>query len=364
MSHLDEGQLTCLLDDELTADERRAAEAHLGSCADCRRLYEAIRAFSGEADAMVRAVELPRAPTAVSPRAAPATPAPPRGRPLPWRSLAWAATVVLAIGLGYRLRNQPASPALSDVSASKGVAERELPRQDSAPPPAVAGQPAVGFTLPRPVEAAPTAEPARTRSEEASPTAAPPAAAPQAPVSPPNAQRRDNRIAELASDAATAAGGAAGNLAPAPAVSTKQASGEARPNAAPVVAFHQVAMEEAVRTLGGTIRLLDGLKPQRVLTGPGTVVPGASADLPVVRVVYDDPPGRELWLDQQRLQPAEGARAGAAAAVAPLLVGDTVAAPAAQGMQSVRWMDQAGFRLTLTGFLPTDSLRALLRRVE
>ncbi len=362
MSHLDEGQLTCLLDDELTADERRAAEAHLGSCADCRRLYEAIRAFSGEADAMVRAVELPRAPTAVSPRAAPATPAPPRGKPLPWRSLAWAATVVLAIGLGYRLRNQPASPALSDVSASKGVAERELPRQDSAPPPAEAGQPAVGFTLPRPVAGGRPATPAPARSEEASPAAAAVPAAAQSPA--PAAPRRDNQLAEALTDVSDAATGAAGNLDRRVAVSTKQASGEARPNAAPVVAFHQVAMEEAVRTLGGTIRLLDGLKPQRVLTGPGTVVPGASADLPVVRVVYDDPPGRELWLDQQRLQPAEGARAGAAAAAAPLLVGDTVAAPAAQGMQSVRWMDQAGFRLTLTGFLPTDSLRALLRRVE
>lgn len=362
MSHLDEGQLTCLLDDELTADERRAAEAHLGDCADCRRLYEEIRAFAGEADALVGAVELPRAPAALPSRtAAPASGAP-GGRPFPWRSLAWAATVILAIGLGYSMRPSANNLSSSDIGTSKGIAEREIASPAVTPMPAESGPSAQGFTMPRPVEAGQPGTPAPARSEAASPAATAVPATAQAPAPP--APRRDNQLAEALTDASDAAAGAAGNLDRRMAVSTKQASGEARPNAAPVVAFHQVAMEEAVRTLGGTIRLLDGLKPQRVLTGPGTLIPGASAELPVVRVVYDDPPGRELWLDQQRLQPAEGARAGAAAAAAPLLLGDTVAAPAAQGMQSVRWMDQTGFRLTLTGFLPTDSLRALLRRVE
>lgn len=355
MSHLDEGQLTCLLDDELTADERRAAEAHLGACAECRRLYEEIRAFSGEADALVTAVELPRQPAAPPARSAQPTTAGTSRTPLPWRSLAWAATVILAIGLGYSMRTRPTGMAQSDIGTDKGVAEREIAPPATAPVPPESGPPAVGFTLPRPADAPPPAATAQARSEEAGTPAVTPA---------PTAPRRDNRLTELASDAAAPAAGATGNLDRTPAVSTKQAPAEARSIAAPVVAFHQVAMEEAVRTLGGTIRLLDGLKPQRVLTGPGTLVPGASADLPVVRVVYDDPPGRELWLDQQRLRVAEGARTGLTASAAPLLVGDTVAAPAAQGMQSVRWMDQAGFRLALTGFLPTDSLRALLRRVE
>ena len=359
MSHLDEGQLTCLLDDELTADERRAAEAHLGTCAECRRLYEEIRAFSGEADALVGAVELPRAPAALPARAAPVPIATPRGKPLPWRSLAWAATVILAIGLGYSMRRTGPGLSSSDIGAEKGIAERELTPPAAAPMPAESGPPAVGFTMPRRVDVAqPTAAPP-ARSEEAGPPPSPPAAMPA-----PAAPQRDNRLAVTAADAADAPAGATGNLEARAAVSTKQAAGEARAGAAPVVAFHQVAMEEAVRTLGGSIRLLDGLKPQRVLTGPGTLVPGASADAPVVRVVYEDPPGRELWLDQQRLPLAEGARSGVAAAAAPLLVGDTVAAPAAQGMQSLRWMDQAGFRLALTGFLPTDSLRVLLRRVE
>lgn len=82
----------------------------------------------------------------------------------------------------------------------------------------------------------------------------------------------------------------------------------------------------------------------------------------MVRVIYEDPPGRELWLDQQRA----GARdeGPAAAGAMALLPGDTTVSPLARGMQSVRWIDQAGFRLALTGFLPADSLRGLMRRVE
>src|SRR5690606_37719397 len=108
MSHLDEGQLTSLLDGELTASAQREAEAHLAICAECRGLYDEIRAFSVEADALVTGIELPRQPAplpALSPGVQP------RGdgaqasrRPLPWRTLGWAATLVAALGLGYLVR--------------------------------------------------------------------------------------------------------------------------------------------------------------------------------------------------------------------------------------------------------------------
>jgi anti-sigma factor RsiW len=59
MSHLDEGQLTALLDHELTAAERSAVEAHLMACEECRRLFEEVKAFATEADGLVTAIELP-----------------------------------------------------------------------------------------------------------------------------------------------------------------------------------------------------------------------------------------------------------------------------------------------------------------
>ncbi len=128
--------------------------------------------------------------------------------------------------------------------------------------------------------------------------------------------------------------------------------------------FQPTAMEAAVRMLGGSIRLVDGLTPIKVMVGPGSVVSGADPRQAVIRVVYMDPPGRELWLDQQR--PEEGAMEPAAAGLAAttLLAGDTLVTPVAGGARSLTWIHQSGFRLALTGFLPADSLRELARRVQ
>jgi len=128
--------------------------------------------------------------------------------------------------------------------------------------------------------------------------------------------------------------------------------------------FQPTAMEAAVRMLGGSIRLVDGLTPSLVMVGPGGLVPGADPGRVVIRVVYVDPPGRELWLDQQRPveRPSEPAAAGVTTTA--LLPGDTLIAPVASGARSLTWIHQSGFRLALTGFLPADSLRALARRVQ
>jgi hypothetical protein len=47
-----------------------------------------------------------------------------------------------------------------------------------------------------------------------------------------------------------------------------------------------------------------------------------------------------------------------------LLPGDTLVTPAPDGASSLNWVSQTMFRLGLRGFLPTDSLRALARRVR
>jgi hypothetical protein len=124
--------------------------------------------------------------------------------------------------------------------------------------------------------------------------------------------------------------------------------------------FRQVQMEEAVRTLGGSIRLMDGLEVERILLGPGSLNGAADPSVALVRVVYEDPPGRELWLDQQRPPFAEQ-KVGAAYAPLP---GDTIMSREGSGPMRVRWIDEHGFRLALTGFLATDSLHAMIRRVH
>jgi hypothetical protein len=126
--------------------------------------------------------------------------------------------------------------------------------------------------------------------------------------------------------------------------------------------FRQVDMEEAVRRLAGSIRLVDGLQPERILIGPSPREMGTDSSSDLIRVVYQDSPSRELWLDQQRPSQQEvGLRAGNSLG---LLAGDTVFTRGAGGSSSLRWVDQQGFRLALTGFLSTDSLRALMERIH
>jgi hypothetical protein len=363
MSHLDEGQLTALLDHELTAAERSAAEAHLMACEECRRLFQEVKAFATEADGLVTAIQVP-------PRRVPVAESPPRSaqgrfhrhtawRPR-WRTLAWAATVILAVGLGWiasdlrmtrgrtmldegsldsapgRVAQEVEPPGLDQLAAPRTQAEDKLAVKDNratkraderaaarpSPSPPAAPAPQAGV-------AADAAAPARPANAElAVGKAVPPAAEPVAPT--------------LRAFETVATG----------AVARKRAGG-----------FREVGMAEAVRALSGSIRLVDGLQPQRVLMGPGDLVQGADAALELVRVVYQDPPGREMWLDQQRPPEADG--------FAPLqgfrpamLVGDTIATRGPAGATSIHWIDEHGFRLALTGFLAADSLRAMIPRVH
>ncbi len=150
MSHLDEGQLASLFDDELEPEAKRAAEAHLSSCAECRALWEETRALAAEADRLVGTVELP---PAVRSRIAPMPPGPASSpaettrRPLPWRTLAWAASVMLAVGLGYSLRG--AARETTDVAAAPRTNQPVLAERadKSATPPAA--EPAAAPTVRR-----------------------------------------------------------------------------------------------------------------------------------------------------------------------------------------------------------------------
>jgi len=107
MSHVDEGTLHAYLDGELPPSERAALEAHIAQCASCgarsaeeRSLIERASAVLGAA----RPSERPAPPLneLASPRR--------RGRGILGARLpfAWAATVVLALGIGYYL-NAPES---------------------------------------------------------------------------------------------------------------------------------------------------------------------------------------------------------------------------------------------------------------
>lgn len=342
MSHLDEGQLAALFDNELEPEEKRAAEAHLASCAECRALWAETRDLAGEADRLVATLEPPPLaarpkPVIVTTPPAPSQPATPR-RLLPWRTIAWAASVLCAVGLGYSLRT--AARDTTDMAGALPTSQPVLAERADKAVAAPGTSGAATATAPHDERAAPS------EMANAGKLAAPPAAAPAQPAAP-------------AMDAVTAptVGGAVALTQP------ETESRSARNLAAPRRAAPRLlSMEEAVRTLAGSIRLVDGLEPVKVLAIPGSIVPNGDPGQETIRVVYEDPPGRELWLDQQR--PAAATESARARSAESLLPGDTLLTPADGGARSLRWIDQNGFLLRLTGFLPGDSLRAIVPRVH
>jgi len=112
MPHVDEGTLHAYLDGELPSAERKTLEAHLAECASCRATLEEERALLDRASALLgtaRPTERPAPPFEQLgvPRA------PTRS---PWRvrtPVAWAASIALALGIGYYLRQPSTGPAAS-----------------------------------------------------------------------------------------------------------------------------------------------------------------------------------------------------------------------------------------------------------
>src|SRR5439155_432553 len=116
MSHVDDGALHAYLDGELSPLESQDVEAHIAQCPGCRRRLEEERALIARADELLG---LAAPPDRATPPFRPGDREPPVRRW--WRvrlPLAWAATVVLALGAGLAvsavkpsLAPQPVSPA-------------------------------------------------------------------------------------------------------------------------------------------------------------------------------------------------------------------------------------------------------------
>ena len=123
MSHVDEGTLHAYLDNELPPGERASVEAHLAQCPTCRALLAEERALLERSTALLasaRPVERPVPPFEQVRRA-------PRRRPWYLRTpVAWAASIVLAVGIGYYLREPDNSPP-----PAIGAADERIGQQDS-----------------------------------------------------------------------------------------------------------------------------------------------------------------------------------------------------------------------------------------
>ncbi len=135
MSHVDEGTLHAYLDGELPPAERTALETHLADCATCRATLTEERALRERASAVLgsaRPAERPAPPLEQLRR---------ESKRSPWRvrrSFAWAASLALALGLGYSLRTPRASAPLQTpaepvvVAQNRGASTQEEKPQSQA----------------------------------------------------------------------------------------------------------------------------------------------------------------------------------------------------------------------------------------
>ncbi len=331
---------------------------------------------------------------AIRPVPRPGVPAAPRKR---WQmpdleKMAWAASLILCLGVGY-LANEvnhlrkgaadlalQARPSPAPTTGEPAAAEHAVaPPRRSSGGPVAATRPGVarGDTRRGAGPATTTrAQPGDGRFSTGVSSAKPrnaPASKPPAPF----AQRPPNGLAANTSPLAgagssappSAAGSAAmGDHAATPAAPAQvlgqfaDRTGAARSrqldeaSGAPAAAFRRISIEEAVRRLRGTIRLIDGMQPVRVEAGSGSLVPGASPDRDVVRVTYSDGPRSRLVLDQQIGDVRTGSFNG-------LMPGDTLVTATDGGGTRVRWVDRK-FWLSLTAALESDSLRSLVGRVR
>jgi anti-sigma factor RsiW len=168
MSHVDDGTLHALVDNELDAAERAQVEAHLASCGDCARRFAEATAMARQVHTLLAALDAPAGAVRVE-RPAPsgavkrettvATPIASRRAPLvTLRRIALAASVLLVAGVSYQLgtRHEPA-PAAASLDRAAGAAPNAAPVV-STPSVVEAAPEAVANTL----AAAPAARP-RTR---------------------------------------------------------------------------------------------------------------------------------------------------------------------------------------------------------
>ena len=305
MSHLDEGVLHELLDGEIPSSQLGPIQAHLAACAECRTRLDAERQLLADVDGLIDVLEVPEGdaePTMVRASPRPAT---------PWvRNLAWAAMVVVAVGVGYLARgSQPPAAGQQLVAAppdTNAAAERPAPASSAAtanatvppgapptvvaksraPEPAVRSQlaEASGAAAPAASNGRPANAPSGRRVDSLAPTVSrttPDTSAQKAiatvearesvrnvaAVAPPN------QLASQSQDAARLSGAGRGGR------------GQMQALARDVrVRTDTISLPDAMRRLGGTLRLIDGVVPLRL-----------ELQEPYVRVVY---PG-DLVLRQQ-----------------------------------------------------------------
>ncbi len=315
-AHVDESTLDALLNNTVAPAELGRLKQHLASCRPCARRVEEWRDLFGEVESIIPTMERP---ALSAPGTGIATPilvpsAPPRTRRIDYTKILLPAGAALAIGVAiFAIRGRRSAPNGMSAGLDSPVPEDTLRAPVLNAPP---------LKLQAPVPLAPTLRPSGPSVELPTRTMASP---------------KSTVAAALPSSAAVAAAG------PRPFTEAVPAPPQ----------FQRIEMADAIRRLGGSMRLIEGLAPDHVEAGPGQVVPGAQPDAEIIRVVYLLDQGVRLLLDQQHRSSRPSPESG-----------DTLIATAPNGVSLARWEDEEGFWLSLAGRLSGDSLKVFVVRVR
>ncbi|HUG40687.1 MAG TPA: hypothetical protein VMM12_09385 [Longimicrobiales bacterium] len=414
MPHIDDGTLHAALDGALRAMEPEragAVEAHLEACAECRARAEAAAALRERSGEILGVLEPAVAPDfdevlvragahARGPDAAAAVGGAGLRRQLRWtRDLAWAATLVIALGTGYLIRDRLVPERAGPPALTQSALDRA--GRSAADP-----EPDAGAAASHGADADPRATPPE-RSEAVTEDAARPPIAMERPVtaspgaaSAPDAVEeresaaRNQRPEQPAVSAATEPDPAAGDAAAIPeprlemnvaaaqrALEAYQATGKAAGLVAmPAVddaeaGFRQVEPEDVAAAVGAPLLVLPGAEVLHALVSTGEggrvvslqrlqegveirvtqrraaialeslVVTGQAAAAPAAAA--PSPPRRAAV---REAAPSEGARLPLLADAA---LADLAAATVPAGL--------IGWELVLEGRLPPEALEALAR---
>jgi len=162
MSHFDDGALHAYLDGELAPVERAQVEAHLAECAACRTRLDEERRLIQRASQLLGFAQPPAPPRE---RAAPPPLHQLRHPRLVWRlrmPLTWAASVLVALGLGYYARDGmlarrapvPDVAFLDSPDNAAATQEADALSRTAAGPPQLAVSPPRAPAPPEPPQAA------------------------------------------------------------------------------------------------------------------------------------------------------------------------------------------------------------------
>jgi hypothetical protein len=403
MPHVDEGQVHAYLDGQLEyADpaKRRELEHHIAECASCAALLEEARAVSERANALLRDASQaePTVPPfeAIVERAADRAATTSVNRLGRFRTLAWAASVILAVGLGlyarpyvFERRDVALAPEASDPQAevapddevavlafqATNEAEAAAPLPSRSPAARVAAGRGVASTpeAPAPVTAR-DAEVDRLEARDELAEDAPAVPAPT-PVQEPAEQRRETPDVAKAQPAEEQerADAAARRLEPdsradrlARARQAPRDRGFVDLDSAPTALAAGLAADSfgvagarAPTAAGSTIAGSTIEEAHAHLGGPLVAVPG----LQVVSVVIDSVAGRPAVQLVQRLD------SGDLLELVMWSPAPAEAEPARERFQadegvSALTVEVGDYRVTGRAVIPADSLRALLRRLR